>query len=203
MRSELPRPGRRGIGCLPGLLLLLILGPLLAAGVDLLFAPWIYSVGGRTRLLPFWAGVGTADTPVGRYRIHVWFSPRPAGFHTLPSTSISGSAYLCTPGGKRYSLTLTGGASGHVWKDMDGHSFHLSAYRRPLFAGATGDHRPRLNFSGFWVQDSLKMDDEGTLAQAFLANGELSPAKGGAHLKDEAVPITFVETSWWFLASCP
>jgi hypothetical protein len=191
------------MGCLPGLFVLLVLGPLLIAGVDLLFAPWIYSVGGRTRLLPVWAGMGTADTPVGRYQIHIWFSPTPSGSHVLASTSISGSAYLCTPGGKRYTLRVTGGTSGRIWKAMDGHSFHLSAYHRPFFAGVAGDHRPRLSFSGAWAQDSLEMDDEGTLAQAFLASGDLSPAQGGAHLKEKAVPITFVETSWWLFGSCP
>jgi hypothetical protein len=180
----------------------LVLGVLFIAGTELLFAPWIYSVGGRTRWLPVWAGVGTADTPLGRYQIHIWFWPTPSGFHSLPSTSISGSAYVCAPGGKRYSLTVTGGASGRIWKDMNGRSFYFSAYNRPYFASVTGDHRPRLNFSGAWAQDSLKMDDEGTLAQAFLANGELGPGRGGAHLRDKAVPITFVETSWWVLGSC-
>jgi hypothetical protein len=203
MSSELPRRRRRGIGCLPGLLLILVVGPLLIAGIDLIFAPWIYSVGGRTRLLPIWAAVGSADTPVGKYQIHIWFSPTPSGSHVLPSASVKGSAYVCTPSGKHYSLNLTGGASGRIWRDMDGHAFSLYAYNRPFFAGVTGDHRPRLNFSGAWVQNSLKMDDGGTLAQAFLASGELSPAKGGVPLKEKAVPITFEETSWWIPSSCP
>jgi hypothetical protein len=78
----------------------------------------------------------------------------------------------------------------------------LYAANRPFFAGLTGDRRPRLNFSGSWVGPNLQMDDEGTLAQAFLADGTLSPAPGGAHLKDKAVPITFTEISWWWRGSC-
>jgi hypothetical protein len=202
MNSVPPRSRRRGIGCLPGLLILIFLGLLFVAAVDLVFAPWIYSVGGRTRLLPVWAGVGVAQSPSGPYTIHVWFSPRPSGSRVLPSASILGSAYVCTPSGKRYSLKLTGGASGRIWNNMDGHAFSFSAYHLPAFSSLTGDRRPRLNFSGSWVGPNLQMDDEGTLAQAFLPDGTLSPSAGGAHLKDKAVPITFTETSWWIGGSC-
>ena len=202
MNSVPPRSRRKGIGCLSGLLILLVLGPLFIAAVDLAFAPWIYSVGGRTRLLPVWAGVGVAETPVGRYRIKIWFSPSPSGSRILPSASISGSASVCTPTGKRYNLNVTGGASGRIWKDMDGHSFHLYALNRPFFATLTGDRRPRLNFSGSWVGPNLQMDDDGTIAQAFLKDGSLSPGQGGAHIKEKSVPITFTETSWWWGGSC-
>ena len=61
MNATPPRPRRKGIGCLPRLLILLLLGPLFVATVDLVFAPWIYSVGGQTRLLPVWAGMGIAQ----------------------------------------------------------------------------------------------------------------------------------------------
>jgi hypothetical protein len=181
-----------------------LLGPLFISIVDLAFAPWIYSVGGRSRFLPVWAGAGIAQTPAGPYTIHVWFSPSPSGSRILPSASISGSAYVCTPTGKRYTLKVTGGAIGRIWKDMDGHSFRLYASNRPFFASVTGDHRPRLNFSGSWVGPNLQMDDEGTIAQAFLADGSLSPGPGlgGSHIKEKAVPITFTETSSWWRGSC-
>jgi hypothetical protein len=198
MDAASPRARRKGIGCLPGLLILLLLGPLFVATVDLIFAPWIYSVGGRTRLLPVWAGVGVAQTSSGPYTIYISFSPSPSGSRILPSTSILGTGYVCTPSGKRYSLKVTGGASGRIWKDMNGHSFHLDATHRPFFASLTGDRRPRLNFSGSWVGPNLQMDDEWTIAQAFLADGSLSSGSGGARLKEKAVPITFTETSWWW-----
>jgi hypothetical protein len=202
MNTVPPRSRRTGIGCLPGLLILALLGPLVVMTVDLIFAPWIYSVGGRTRLLPVWAGVGIAQTSSGPYAIRIWFSPTPSGSRILPSTSISGSAYVCTPTGKRYTLRVTGGASGQIWKNMDGHAFHLSAYHRPAFASLTGDRRPRLNFSGSWVGPDLKMNDEGSIAHAFLADGNLSSGANGSHPKDSAVPITFAETSWWVQGSC-
>jgi hypothetical protein len=202
MNSVPPRSRRRGIGCLPSLFLLLVLGPLVVAAIDLIFAPWIYSVGGRTRLLPVWAGVGVAQTSLGPYTIHIWFSPTPSGSHILPSASIQGSAYVCTPTGKRYTLRVTGGASGRIWNNMDGHAFHLSAYHRPAFSSLTGDRRPRLNFSGSWEGANLKMNDEGSIAQAFLADGNLSSGVGASHAKESAVPITFTETTWWIGGSC-
>jgi hypothetical protein len=184
------------------LLVLLVLGPALIVGIDWLFAPWIYSVGGRTRLLPMWAGIGFADTPHGRYQVGIWFSPVPSGSRILPGASISGTGYVCTPSGQRYSLKIGGGASGQIWSHMDGHSFRLYSYHRPTFANFGGDRRPRLDFSGAWVGNTLQMDDEGTLAQAFLPDGSLGPGQVGGHLKEKAVPITFIETGWWLPSSC-
>jgi len=202
MNSVPLRQRRRGMGCLPGLLILLLLGPLFVIAVDLAFAPWIYSVGGRHRLLPIWAGVGVAQTLSGPYTIHIWFSPSPSGSRILPSASVRGSAYVCTPTGKRYNLTVTGGASGRIWSDMDGHAFHLSAYHRPAFATLTGDRRPRLEFTGKWAGPNLQMNDEGTITQAFLADGSLSSKPSGAQAKENAVPITFTETTWWVGGTC-
>jgi hypothetical protein len=199
--APLPSPRRR-IGCLPGLLIMVVLGPFLIIAIDLAFAPWIYTVGNRTRLFPVWAGAGVAQTPTGPYKITVWFSPRPSGSRILPSTSILGSGYVCTPSGKRYTLRVTGGASGRVWKDMDGHTFYLSAYHRPIFYNLTGDRRPRLSFSGSWVGPNLQMNDEGSIAQAFQPDGNLTAESSVWHPKVNSVPITFTETSWWVRGSC-
>jgi len=194
-----PQPRWKGIGCLPGLLILALLAPLCVMAVDLAFAPWIYAVGGRHRLLPVWAGVGVAETPSGPYTLHIWFSPTPSGSRILPSTSVRGSGYVCTPSGKRYPFSVRGGASGRIWKDMDGHAFSLSTYNQPFFSRLTGDWRPKLNFSGSWEGANLKMNDEGSIAQAFLKDGSLSSSPGVARLKESAVPITFTETSWWWV----
>jgi hypothetical protein len=199
MNAAPPRSRRRGIGCLPGLLILALLGPMLVIAIDFIFAPWIFTVGNRTRLLPVWAGVGVAQTSSGPYRIYIWFSPSPSGSRILPSTSISGSGYVCTPTGKRYTLRVTGGASGQIWKNMDEHSFHLFAYHRPFFSSLTGDRRPRLNFSGQWVGPNLQMNDEGTVAQAFLPDGGLNSESSVSHAKANATPITFTETTWWWI----
>jgi hypothetical protein len=197
--SEAPfRTRKKGIGCLPGLLLLLILGPLVVMLIDLAFAPWIYVVGGRTRFLPVWAGTGVANSQFGQYKIRVWFSPTSSGSRILPSASILGSAYVCTPTGRRYTMRVTGGASGRIWGSVAGHTVHLFADHRPIFYSINGDRRPRLVFSGQWVGSDLVMDDEGSIDRAFMPDGSLSPNAQVSHPKASAIPITFRETTWWW-----
>jgi hypothetical protein len=198
MNAVAYRARRKGIGCLPAMLIFLIVGPVFIMAIDWLFAPWIYGVGHRTRWLPVWAGVGAVQTPVGAYKVGIWFSPRPSGSRILPSASVLGSGYVCTPSGKRYTLKVTGGASGRIWNDMDGHEFHLSAYHQPAFASVGGDRRPSLEFSGRWAGADLEMNDEGSLGRAFLPDGGLSPKSNLANAKAEGVPIRFTETGWWW-----
>jgi hypothetical protein len=82
---------------------------------------------------------------------------------------------------------------------MDEHSFQLSIYNQPAFSSPTGDRRPKLNFSGQWVGPDLKMNDEGSIAQAFLADGSLGSGASSSHAKGSATPITFTETTLWWL----
>jgi hypothetical protein len=110
------QPQRRRIGCLGQFILL---GLLLGVGFIAVVAvtnPWIYTVGGHLRLLPFWQ---------------------------LP---------------------------------------------------------PKLNLVGRWVGPNLVMDDKGTIASAFLADGALNP-RAGAPGPNRAV--TFVESQWWYGHPCP
>jgi hypothetical protein len=191
------RPRTRKLGCLASIVLLIVGGSLFVMLVELAFAPWIYIVGGQTRLLPVWAGVGDVTTPAGRYRIRISFSPSSSGSHTLPSAGVSGSASVCTPQGQRYQLKLSGGASGHIWKDMDGHAFHLYARYRPPFWFVNGKQQPFLEFAGRWVGDNLVMTDEASVMHTFLPDGRLNPEGWRWHPTTGSLPITFVETAWW------
>jgi hypothetical protein len=171
----------------------------------LVFNPWIFLVGGRTRLMPIWGGSGEVHTQAGAYRVYVWFSPSRRGSRTYPGVSVSGSGYVCTPRGERYSLSVTGGASGQIWKDMDGHSFHLDARHRPAWRDFTGAPvQPRLSFTGQWVQDTLVMTDDASFAHAFLPDGSLNTRdQGNWHPKTGALPITFTEIEWsWTGPGC-
>ena len=197
MNEDRPRARKRGIGCLPGLALIALASVVGFILIELAFQPWIFVVGGRVRLWPVWEGDGVVQTPIGPYRIHVWFSPTPSGSRILPSTSVRGSGYVCTPLGEKYSLRVTGGAPGRIWKDMDGHAFRLSAYHRPI-SWFNNDRRPRLSFSGQWVGPNLVMSDDGSIAHAFLPNGTLSADTSTWHPKTGALPITLTETSSWF-----
>jgi hypothetical protein len=196
VNEGLPRARKRGIGCLPGLALIAIASALGFVLIELAFQPWIFVVGGRVRLWPAWAGEGVIQSPTGPYRISVWFSPAPSGSRILPSTSVRGSATICTPLGQRYSLKLTGGTPGRIWKDMDGHAFSFSAYNRPI-SWFNNDRRPRLSFSGQWVGPNLVMSDNGSIAHAFLPDGTLSADTSSWHPKAGAFPLTLTETSLW------
>ena len=166
--------------------------------IDLAFEPWIYIVGGHTRLFPVWAGSGVAQAPSGPYKIDLWFSPTPSGTHSLPSASIAGAGWVCTPQGQRYTLRVTGGASGRIWNDMDGHSFQISAYHRPFaWRYRSVDRRPGLSFSGKWVGPNLVMTDDGSIARAFQPDGSLKSYRDSLEPATSVLPIVLNETTWW------
>jgi hypothetical protein len=192
------QPQRRRIGCLGQFFLL---GLLLGVGFIAVVAvtnPWIYTLGGRLRLLPFWQGVGDIQGPGGTYRIFVSFQPGNASSHVLPSTSVSGTGWVCAPSGHDYQIRVGGGAHEVVWRDMNNKSFTLYTWQRG--AWSTQHLPPKLNLVGRWVGPNLVMDDKGTTASAFLADGTLNP-RPGAPGPNRAV--TFVESQWWFGHPCP
>jgi hypothetical protein len=204
LMSETPlRIRKKGIGCLPALLILLLAGPLAIILIDLVFEPWIYVVGDRTRWLPIWSGVAAAQSPLGTYKVRVWFSPRPSGSRLLPAASVLGTAYVCTPTGKTYALRMTGAASGRIWRSMSGHTIELVADRGPFRNPFSVDYRPRLVFTGKWVGADLVMNDEGSIARAFLPDGNPNPDPKTSHPTGAALPITFHETTWgWLRSTC-
>jgi hypothetical protein len=73
VRRQAPR------GCLVQLGISLLFAVVVVPGVESLLGPWIYVVGGRTRLPPFWTGRGDVQTAAGTYRIYFWFSPSSGG----------------------------------------------------------------------------------------------------------------------------
>ena len=186
-------PGRTRIGCLGQLILL---GLLVGVGVIALMAvtnPWIFTVGGRFRLLPFWEGVGDIQGPGGTYRIFVFFHPDNARSRVLPLTSVSGSGWVCAPSGHSYPVLVGGGTHEVVWRDMDGKPFTLYMYQR--HPGSTVHVPPKLDFAGRWVNANLVMDDKGTTMSAFLPDGSLNDRPGAP---GPTRAVTFVETRWWF-----
>jgi len=188
----MPRQRKR-IGCVGQLLALVLL---VGVGYIALMAvtnPWIFTVGGRYRALPFWEGVGEMEGPGGTYRIFVFFQPVSGGFRSLPSTSVRGSGWVCAPSGHDYAVLIGGGAREVVWRSMDDKPFGLYIYQRN--AGSSVHLPPKLDFVGRWVGPNLVMQDNGTTASAFLADGSLNPGPGAP---GPARAITFVETRWWF-----
>ncbi len=196
MTTETP-PRRRRIGCLGQLILLALLAGGGFLAVMAITNPWIYTVGGRFRILPFWAGVGDLQGPGGTYRIYVWFQPSNASSHVLPSTSVDGSGWICPPSGAGYQMRLGGGAHEVVWRDMDNKPFSLYMYQRGVWSS---QHLPpRVEFTGRWMGPNLVMNDKGTMDSAFSPDGSVKSRPGA---RGTAQAITFTETQWWVGRPC-
>src|SRR5262245_66346481 len=93
-------PQRKRIGCLGQLLALVLL---VGVGFIALMAvtnPWIFTVGGHYRALPFWEGVGELEGPGGTYRIFVFFQPESGGFRQLASTLVWGTGWMGVVSGR-------------------------------------------------------------------------------------------------------
>ena len=74
------RPRKRRLGCLSSIALLIFGGLLVIILLELTIGPWIYVVGGRTRLLPVWAGVGEVAAPgkdMDAHEFHLYARYRP------------------------------------------------------------------------------------------------------------------------------
>jgi hypothetical protein len=190
-------PQRRRIGCLGQLLALALLAGVGFIALTGFTNPWIFTVGGRFRVLPFWQGVGEIEGPGGTYRIFVFFQPENGGFRVLPSTSVRGSGWVCAPTGHTYPVLVGGGAREVVWRSMDNKPFSLYTYQR--HAGSSVHVPPKLDFAGGWVGPNLVMEDKGTTTSAFLVDGSLNPRPG---TPGPTRAITFVESRWWFGNPC-
>ena len=189
---------RKRTGCLGQFILLAVFLAALAVGVAAITHPWIFTVGGHFRLLPQWTGAGQIEGPGGTYRIFVSFYPSRGGSRILPSTSVRGGGFICTPSGRNYQVKLTGGAPLTVWSDMNNKPFTLSTYTRGAFSSQHGP--PELRLKGRWNGPNLILNDEGTLARAFAPDGSLIAHPGTPGPGKE---ITFAETDWWFGDPCP
>lgn len=192
---------RRRPGCLLQLVGLFLLIGLGWMGVVAVTHPWIYTVGGRVRPLPFWQGVGAMSGPGGAYRLYVSFEPTNSGSKVLPSATINGGGWLCAPGGRDYKVRVYGGSDRMVWRDMDGQRFFLQTWAAKGYSAISGyrHNPPKLQFEGRWDGDGLTMNDKGTLAANFQPDGTLvaKPGPPGA-----SQPIRFTEHDWWVGDPC-
>ncbi len=192
------RPHRTPAGCLIQLALLVVLCGLLYIAVMAITNPWIFTVGGHVRWLPFWQGVADIQGPGGTYRIFVYFQPKNSRSHVLPSTAISGSGWICAPHGNTYAVLIGGGAHEVVWKDMNNEAFTLYLYKRSV--GSSLHNPPKLRFDGRWVGPNLVMEDKGTVSASFRVDGSLNPHSAGPGPTQQ---ITFAEHQWWYGHPCP
>jgi hypothetical protein len=202
-----PRRRRRRFGLLTQLLLLLILGSAFFLLVTAVFAPWGYYLGGHFHPLPFWQGWGRTHVAAagGDYLLFVRVEPSSRGSKMYLSTNLRGIAYLCTPKGERFRLSLGGSMPRHLPLDTVGQPIHLYMSNAPGWkTGFITDRRPYLNFYGKWADRQLVLDDHKTLSNAFLPDGTLYKAHDSNHPRaGEATQVTLKEGTYTeFEAAC-
>ncbi len=191
------RPPRKGLGCLSGLLALAVGVCVAIMAFDAVFDPWIYTVGGRLRLLPVWQGSGVTVGPGGDYRLYVLFYPTTAKQTVQAVTAVEGHGVLCTPSGQRIGLLVSGGAKGNVWRRMDGHEFHLTAAGPAKASIDPQIRRPRLYLTGAWAGPDLALYDNASLNHFFRPDGSLDPKAGFGHPTENGTYFLLHEGAWW------
>jgi hypothetical protein len=194
----------RGVRRRGSKLRLLVVAVLLCGAFLLLvraFSPWAFYMGGHSHLIPIWTAKGTLHTSSGGdYQLWLYLYPSSS---RLGNEVVAGDGTLCTPRGERFLLKLYGGMGRFHSADLEGRQLHLSLHRRRSGWGVNPpDYRPELEFRGQWTGQTLEMDDQGTLARAFLPDGQLySGPRRPQPPTGESVHVSFHETSMWDMYS--
>jgi hypothetical protein len=144
---------------------------LLALGVLLLLNPWSLHMGGRWTPALTWHGVGKLHSSTGAtygFFIELYPHLERAGRGRGSHQNLEGTAKICTPQGEVYAMTVDGYL--RAWLDAD--QKPITLYLRSL-----KDAQPKLraDFYGSWQGQELVLDDKGSMAMSFAANGS---AKG-------------------------
>jgi hypothetical protein len=160
------KPGCGCLGSVSGAMVLVI-------GVMLLLNPWSLRMGGRWTPALTWHGVGKLHSTTGAtYGLFMELSPNLArgrrGGHGSRQ-NLEGTAKICTPQGEVYAMTVDGYLT-DAWLDAD---------HKPItfYLRSPKDAPPKLraDFYGSWQGRELVLDDKGSMAMSFLADGS---AKG-------------------------
>lgn len=178
------------------LLLTLVALAVLAFGLpfamDAVFAPWAFFMGGHFHLNPKWAAWGRMHSNnSGDYAIYITISPWIGRGHSF--TDITGKGALCTQRGDIYRLSMAG-SLGEGWGvDLQGRT--AAIYPHHYDPKHTGHNDPSLEFRGKWNNPDLVLDDQGSINQAFDADGGLARKKQGHSVMKERVSLTLHEGS--------
>lgn len=162
-----PAKRKPGCGCLSSLGFVI----LLVVALLLLLNPWSLHMGRRWTPALTWHGVGQLHSSTGAsYGLFVELYPHLEHSRRGPSSrkNVEGRAKICTPQGQVYALSVDGYLD--AWLDAD---------RKPLtlYLRSLKDAKPKLraDFHGSWQGEELVLDDKGSLAMSFAADGN---AKG-------------------------
>jgi hypothetical protein len=168
--------------------------------MDAVFAPWAFFMGGHFHLNPKWAGWGRMHSNTsGDYAIYITISPSLGRGHSF--TDITGRGALCTQRGGFYPLSMAGSFEKGSGADLQGRT--ATIYPHNYVRGHTGHNDPSLEFRGTWNNPDLVLDDQGSINQAFDADGGLAKKNQGHSVTKERVSLTLHEgTRSDFDAAC-
>lgn len=187
----MPAPRRARHGCFIQVLGALVFGVVMVAGIQAVFNPWGFYMGGHFHIIPSWTGWGQLHSNrAGDYALLVSFSPKTG--RGLGLTHVSGTAVICTPRGEQYKLRLAGDFQNPHGTDLQGKTAHLYADNYSTFSGRTD---PSLDFRGKWNNPDLVLDDHGSLNRAFDPGGALVTNHHMRPYTQEVVPVTLHEGS--------
>jgi len=185
------------LGCLGQLALIFTLGAILVLAMTGVFYPWAFYLGGTFHILPYWQGLGKLHAKSGDYLLFVRMEPTPRGSRMYLETNLTGIAYLCTPQGERFRMSLGGGMRKHLNLSTDGEAIHLYMNNRPWNWQFITDRRPHLDLRGHWQNTYLVMDDHGSISNAFQPDGSVyRDHDPNRPYSTEGVPVTFVPASY-------
>jgi hypothetical protein len=196
--TTVPMRKQSGVGCLTRLVLLLLLVGAVMAGATYLFAPWAYYMGGQFHWFPSWGGVGRmhSNSAGGDYAIYLYFTPRARRYDG--PRHVDGNAWLCTPRGERFTLSLGGdfGKPDGGWRgrDLNGKTASFYMINRTaahIFNGASP--RPELELRGHWSNPDLVLDDHSSLQRNFDHDARLFPNGKNRPYLGEVSTVTLKE----------
>jgi len=206
--AEIPIRKKPRVGMLTGLFLLLVAGCAFFLVFTAIYAPWAYYLGGHFHMLPYWQGWGRVRvvSAGGDFVLYVQIEPTTRGSRILPTSNLTGRAYLCTPAGERFQLRLGGSMPSRLNLITTGEPIHLYMSNSLGWSqNFTGDHRPYLDFYGTWADRAIAVDDRRTLSTSFQADGTVYQGHNqNRPAGKETANLTLREGSYKeFEAACP
>jgi hypothetical protein len=128
--------------------------------------PWSLHMGGRWTPAMVWHGYGKVHSSTGA-NYPLWLNIGPMATASRRSgkrDNFQGTAILCTPDGQALTLDVFGRV--HAWLDADGQPMKM------VLSSPRGS-KPAVSFrlEGGWFGEELRLDDGGSMADSFKADG--------------------------------
>ena len=157
---------------------------------------WNFYLGGHFHPLGGWQGKGTlhSTTAGGDYTMWIQLEAAPRNRFGGSST-LKGSAVLCSPRGENLRLDIWGNALRSHGADLTAVPLHFQMNQwMPLFLPGA-DRKPHLDFYGTFGDDVLILEDRGSVGLAFTPDGRVRESVAKAPSGVENSRVTFEKST--------